>query len=160
MNHKPGSVANLTVGVGVFFENSRVASKEIYSCETFFPWLPSVLDRPYNRSLCSLPATLDGPPCCCLTLLLMRFAETRLRRVQYCCQYRGGLLPRHFTITRPHHHAARQYAFCCTFCPGRLNGQARVLPGIMPCGARTFLPELIQRMINSRRQPGSSLGSH
>jgi len=51
-----------------------------------------------SRPLCSLPAALDGPPCCCLTLLLMRFAETRLRRVQYCYQYCGGLLPRHFTF--------------------------------------------------------------
>jgi len=73
-------------------------------------------------------------------LLLLDFAPDEVC-LPVCCQYRGGLLPRHFTITLPHNHAARQYAFCCAFCPGRINGQARVLPGIMPCGARTFLPE-------------------
>ena len=49
---------------------------------------------PCGKALRSLPAALNGPSCCCLTLLLMRFAS------RFCCQNRGGLLPHPFTLTQ------------------------------------------------------------
>ena len=75
MNHKPGSV---TKSQRLLVLKFCQAKPQCNHPKIGFTLLPSILDRHYNRPPCSLPATLDGPPCCCLTLLLMRFALFRL----------------------------------------------------------------------------------
>ena len=93
MNHKPGSVT----------KSLRLFVLEFPSETPGLLRPPSILVGPCGLPPRSLPAALDGPPCRCLTLLLMRvacwfstFVEKQLR---YCCQYRGGLLPHPFTLT-------------------------------------------------------------
>jgi len=100
MNHKPGSVANLTVGVGVF-QNSRVGFiRRFIPNKTFFPLTAICL------------GTVSQPPSLQPTrgigraaLPLLDFAPDEACRFpvkpgscRYCYQYRGGLLPRHFTF--------------------------------------------------------------
>ena len=122
MNHKPGSVIK----------------------NLWFLVLPSVLGRPCGWSLCSLPAALlDGPPCCCLTLLLMWLAIPAMLPLP-----RWALTPPFHPSrfqTEPKNGGMFSVALSVSF---RITinyaDKARVLPGIMPCGARTFLP--IQRL--------------
>src|SRR5688572_32900816 len=61
-----------------------------------------------------------------------------------CCQPRGGLLPHLFTLPPSTHHRrlaasmvrSGEVCFLCHCPSGR---PARVLPGALPCGVRTFL---------------------
>jgi hypothetical protein len=54
-----------------------------------------------------------------------------------CCHPRGALLPHHFTLTPPHPKTKGAVYFLWHF-PWAHAPQ--VLPGILPAGARTFLP--------------------
>ena len=53
-----------------------------------------------------------------------------------CCQGRGALLPHHFTLTCAGRTRPSAVSFLWHFPSARA---AQVLPGTLPCGARTFL---------------------
>ena len=135
MNHKPGSVA-----------------------KSLSLWLSAIYLGPALRTVSSsLPAALDGPPCCCLTLLLMRFAFSR-----HVATAEVGSYPA-ISPFPPLANAAsnlpvsqkRRYTFCCTFCRKAVAGPP---PGCYPasCPAEPGLssPGFLKKA--KRRQPGSS----
>jgi len=88
MNHKPGSVANLTVGPGVL--PKAKLQHRLNLCRP-----PSVWKNHHWFFLCSLPA------------FNRRAADTLAWLCSWwglpcrnCCQFRGRLLPCHFTLTQ------------------------------------------------------------
>jgi len=119
MNHKPGSVTS----------RSRPP--------------PSVLKNRFRPFFAVYPRFTGGPPA-----RILDFAPDEVCLFRHCCQCRGGLLPRLFTLTLPGGIFSVALSVPIT--------GSRTLSGIMPCGARTFLPEF-GHLANPKRQPGSSL---
>jgi len=71
---------------------------------------------------------------------LIRPCSNRGLPCRTCCQMRGGLLPRRFTLT-----GNRPPAVCSLWHFPSLQRSAQPLAGGPPCGARTFLGEIRPR---------------
>ena len=93
MNHKPDSVMAIAIRGG-HLSGTDVTGR----LHAVYPRLTG--GPPARKALLSLH---------CLTLLPMRFAVRRR------CRRRGGLLPRHFTLSF-RFESERRYPFCCAVC--------------------------------------------
>ena len=104
------------------------------------------------QPLSSLPGSTRDPRCSRIlrspATSLFGLAPGGVCRAVDCCQRRGALLPHRFTLASTHCCALRRFAFCCTFRRFRLAAYgAQPLAGILPNGARTFLPVLAHAAI-------------
>jgi len=128
---KPNSVTGQLVAQWVAIplgRDSRPGSSDLpgWTRCAHRPWASSDSRPPSSR-----PPIGQGRIQPYLVLHRMGFAEPfRYRNA-------GALLPHLFTLALPQAYAygSRRCTFCCTFRPLR----AQVLPGILPCGVRTFL---------------------
>jgi len=96
--------------------------------------------------LCSLPAFNRRA-----TGTLLDFAPDEVCRAGTVARSAVGSYPAISPLP-----VARRYIFCCAICRKTSRSSSRGLPGIMPCGARTFLHAAIARTTTWRR-PGSSI---
>jgi len=111
------------------------------------PWRPSIWADDRSPAQCGLPGVLGGPPHPCSALLRMGFAKPpRLSRDA------GGLLPHRFTLACALVVRRGPSAVCSLlhFPSGR---PAQVLPGILPCGVRTFLDPVRWAAVARRTRP-------
>jgi len=123
--------------------------------------LPSVWNNRFRSFLAVYPRLTGETPTRCLTLLLKRLAVFQLRwktaevlpeaKFQAYFPKEAGIFPAllpmpRWALTPPFHpypvSRAVYFLWRCLFRPP-WSGRSRVLPGIIPCGARTFLPMFI-----------------